>query len=136
MARHGIDIELKLGEGQPPVEVDIVQIEQVLLNLIRNANSAMMESGNPTRCLTIQSRQVGDAVEVRVADTGRGFPQDIKARAFEPFTSQTPENLGLGLSICKSVIEKHSGDIQIHNSTPEGTDIRFRLPVAAYARQS
>ncbi len=134
MARHGIEINLQLAEGLPPVEVDVVQIEQVLLNLIRNANSAMMESGRERRILTVQSLQVEDQVEVRVIDTGGGFPKDIRARAFEPFTSRTPENLGLGLSICKSVIEKHNGRIEIHSSSPQGSDIRFALPVATVAR--
>ena len=145
MGRHGIAIELHLAEGLPPVEVDVVQIEQVLLNLIRNAVTAMTRQEHSTRLLTIKSCYKTDAeedgakegscagegcVEVHVIDTGPGFPDDIRERAFEPFTSRTPENLGLGLSICKSVIEKHNGVIAIHASTPQGTDIRFALPVA------
>src|SRR5581483_12218803 len=88
----------------PPVLADGVQIQQVLLNLIRNAFDAMAQEAVGD-LVQVSTRVEGDAVEVQVADSGPGIPASVADRLFEPFFTTKPQGIGLGLSICKSIIK-------------------------------
>ncbi len=142
ISRKGIVLELRLAPKLPAVLVDIVQIDQLILNLIRNAVNAMKQSDDRKARLTVITRATdNDQVEISVQDTGSGIPLEIRNSVFEPFTTRsstttgTTDNpgLGLGLSICRSVVEKHGGHIWIHSTSSIGTDVRVALPQMSQA---
>jgi two-component system sensor kinase FixL len=110
------------------VEVDPIQIQQVLLNLIRNAIEAMR--GCPRRVLTVQTGQLGAMAQVLVRDTGRGLNPDRKADVFVPFVSSNGGGLGLGLAISRTIVETHGGHIYADEAPDGGTVLRFTLPLA------
>ena len=106
--------------------MDRVQIQQVLVNLIRNAAEAM--EGSPRREITLATapHEVG-LIEVSVADTGPGLPADVAGRLFEPFVTTKPDGMGVGLSICRTIIEAHGGHIRAEANPEGGTVFRFTL---------
>jgi two-component system sensor kinase FixL len=111
------------------VMVDKVQIQQVLINLMRNSIEAMRESDR--RDLIV--RTVGDGpghVMIEVADTGPGISDEIAARLFQPFVTSKANGMGIGLSISKRIIESHGGQISVTRNTTGGATFRFSLPVA------
>ncbi len=106
---------------------DGVQIKQVLLNLIRNAASAL--EGRPDPVITITVEPQDEAfTRVGVADNGAGVPEPVRARLFEPFNSSSEGGLGVGLAICKTVIEQNGGKIWLEEATPEGARFCFTIP--------
>lgn len=110
------------------VLVDRVQIQQVLINLIRNASEAMRQSG--TRQLTITTQMHdADTVSVEVADTGPGIGDDIAQQLFQPFVTSKPGGMGIGLAISKRIIEAHDGTIDVRRNDDGGATFRFTLPV-------
>lgn len=112
------------------VFVDRVQIQQVLINLIRNAGEAMRDSTR--RQLTIETFDAGPmAVAVEVSDTGPGISDDIAHQLFNPFVTSKPGGMGIGLAISKRIIEAHDGEIGVNRNTDGGATFRFTLPVAA-----
>ena len=120
----------RLADALPLVKADRVQLHQVLLNLIVNACEAMSRNPPAQRCLTIRS-QITDAdqVQVEVADTGPGFAPEVLERAFEPFRTTKPNGLGLGLPICRSIINAHGGRIFAQNRKGPGAIVQFVLPL-------
>jgi two-component system, LuxR family, sensor kinase FixL len=106
--------------------MDRVQIQQVLVNLIRNAAEAM--EGSPRREITLATapHEVG-LIEVSVADTGPGLPADVAGRLFEPFVTTKPDGMGVGLSICRTIIEAHGGHIRAEANPEGGMVFRFTL---------
>ncbi len=112
----------------PPVLVDMLQIEQVLLNLVRNSMDAIGQAGRGV--ISIDAALTGaEFVEVRVRDSGPGFPVDLVDSPFLPFFSTKKKGLGIGLPLCRSIIEAHGGRIWIDADSP-GAAILFTLPVA------
>jgi signal transduction histidine kinase len=110
------------------VQIDRIQIEQVLFNLIRNAVEAMANS--PRRELIITTRLAPrDMIEVRVADTGPGLPASVRAKLFEPFVTTKATGMGVGLSICRVIIESHGGTLTAEDNINGGTVFRFTLPI-------
>jgi PAS domain S-box-containing protein len=127
-ANNGISVRTQLAEGLPCVQGDRVQLQQVLLNLIINAIEAMRDVGEEGRELLIGSRNEPDGVSVDVRDSGPGFaPADID-RVFEAFHTTKPGGLGLGLSICRSIIEAHNGRLWAMPNVPRGAIFRFIAP--------
>jgi len=122
----GIRTQLHFNRGNDLVLVDKVQIQQVLLNLIRNAIEAM--HGSPVRNLTV-SADLGqdDMMTVCVADTGAGISQDFSQHLFQPFMTTKREGMGVGLSICRSIVEAHGGRIWAEPNPGGGTIFRFTL---------
>jgi two-component system sensor kinase FixL len=113
----------------PPVLVDKVQIQQVVVNLMRNAIEAMEKSKR--REIAIETASAGDRlVAVAVADTGPGIAKDIVDRLFQPFTTTKTQGLGVGLSLCRSIIEAHGGRLWAEPNPEGGTVFRFTVPAA------
>jgi two-component system, LuxR family, sensor kinase FixL len=118
------------------VHVDVLQIEQVLFNLVRNSIDAIREAGQDSGreagqgTIAIEATLAGrDFVQVAVYDSGPGFPADRAANAFLPLSSTKKEGLGIGLSLCRSLVEAHGGRIWLDADAP-GAAILFTLPVA------
>jgi PAS domain S-box-containing protein len=127
-ANNSISVRTQLAEGLPRVEGDRVQLQQVLLNLILNAIEAMRDVGEVERELHISTRHEPDGVSVEVRDSGPGFaPADID-RVFETFYSTKPSGFGLGLSICRSIIEAHNGRLWASANLPRGAIFGFIAP--------
>jgi two-component system sensor kinase FixL len=129
---HAIDVQVNLDRHCDRVFVDRVQIQQVLYNLIRNAIEAMGESA--VRSLTIASA-AGPAgfVTVSVADSGSGIDETIAPQLFQPFVTSKTSGMGIGLSICRTIVEAHGGRIWCEPGREAGTVFRFTLPVAGSA---
>jgi PAS domain S-box-containing protein len=126
-ANNSVSVRTQLAEGLPRVPGDRVQLQQVLLNLIINAIEAMRGVGEKERDLLISTRHEPDGVSVEVRDSGPGFaPADID-RVFEAFHSTKPSGLGLGLSICRSIIEAHNGRLWASANQPRGASFQFAL---------
>ena len=122
-----IHVSIRLESSTDLVLADRVQIQQVLLNLIRNAIEAMEES--PTRRLVVSSRNSGDdMVEISVADTGSGVSDAVAQTLFTPFMTTKSHGLGVGLSICRTIVEAHGGRIWTEPNLPKGTIFLFTLP--------
>jgi signal transduction histidine kinase len=127
-ANNSVSVRTQLAEGLPRVQGDRVQLQQVLLNLIINAIEAMRDVGEQKRELLISSRSEPDGVSVEVRDSGPGLaPADFEC-VFEAFYTTKPGGLGLGLSICRSIIEAHNGTLSAHHNVPRGAIFRFTAP--------
>jgi PAS domain S-box-containing protein len=127
-ANNSISVRTQLAEGLPRLQGDRIQLQQVLLNLILNAIEAMRDVGEVERELHISTRHEPDGVSVEVRDSGPGFaPADID-RVFETFYSTKPGGLGLGLSICRSIIEAHNGRLWASPNVPRGAIFGFIAP--------
>src|ERR1700686_2957252 len=130
-ANNSVSGRTQLAEGLPRVQGDRVQLQQVLLNLIINAIEAMRDIGEKERELLISSCNEPDGVLVEVRDSGPGFaPADLD-RVFEAFYPTKPDGLGLGLSICRSIIEAHNGRLWASPNVPRGASFQFALPTIA-----
>jgi signal transduction histidine kinase len=128
--RAGVSARSALHPRLPPVMVDVLQIEQVLVNLVRNSIEAIVESGKLEGSVLIEAKLAGaEFVEVLVTDSGPGFTPERIENAFLPLSSTKPEGLGIGLPLCRSIIEAHGGQLRL-DANPKGGWIRFTLPVA------
>jgi PAS domain S-box-containing protein len=127
-ANNSVSVRTQLAEGLPRVQGDRVQLQQVLLNLIINAIEAMRDVGEKERELLISSRNEPDGVSVEVRDSGPGFAPATLDHVFEAFHTTKPNGLGLGLSICRSIIEAHNGRLWASPNVPRGAIFRFIAP--------
>ena len=126
--KHYVAIRTSIAPGLPQVSADRMMLEQVMLNLTRNAIEAMQEVAPERRVLRIEATLVSGQVRVEVADHGHGIADDVAARLFSPFFSTKAEGMGMGLSICRTAIEFHGGTLT-HRHNPEGgTIFSFSLP--------
>jgi two-component system sensor histidine kinase TtrS len=124
----GVQIRLDLATKKPRVLGDPIEIQQVILNLLRNALEAMDESRDGKRVLTVRTSSAENgAVEVSISDTGRGIPAEAMGRLFEPFQTTKPDGLGLGLAISRSIIEAHGGHLTATHNPDRGMTFRFTL---------
>ena len=120
---------LMLDESLPPVSADRLQIEQVLLNLIRNGIEAMQEIPPSEARLAIRTSLDGDFERIDVSDTGKGISPEQISQLFTPFFTTKPSGMGLGLSISRSIIENHGGTLSVASNVGQGTTFSFTLPV-------
>jgi DNA-binding response OmpR family regulator len=121
-------VEVELDARLPPVMVNKVQIQQVMVNLCRNAFEAMKNARR--RVLTIGTRlETPQSVMITVADTGPGIDPEVMSRLFQPFTTTKQDGMGIGLKICQSIVEAHGGEIWITPNEDEGVTFRVRLPI-------
>ncbi len=126
---HGIEVQIRLDHKADEVFVDRVQIQQVLTNLIRNAIDAMIDS--PARTLIIRADAgPADFVTIAVEDTGIGIGHDIADQLFQPFVTSKQSGMGIGLSICRTIIEAHGGRIWVESPPGSGAQFNFTLPLA------
>jgi two-component system, LuxR family, sensor kinase FixL len=125
---HGIKVMIRIHPDLPTAEVDRVQIQQVLLNLIRNSVEAM--EGREVRELSVGTEMDGGAVLVSVADTGGGIPPEIESKLFQPFVTTKAEGMGIGLSVCRTIVEAHGGRLWVEPNLGGGSVFRFTLPAA------
>ncbi|MDP3675130.1 MAG: HAMP domain-containing sensor histidine kinase [Novosphingobium sp.] len=128
-ASRGIECRVDIAEEADAVLVDEIQIQQVIVNLLRNAVDAMDGSAHPQ--IVIRSRLQGDWAEVQVSDKGGGLSKESLANLFKPFDSTKQGGMGVGLSICRTIIEAHGGKIWGENRSPSGACFKFTLPRAS-----
>ncbi|MGJ3263244.1 MAG: PAS domain-containing sensor histidine kinase [Salinarimonas sp.] len=123
----GVRVAYRFDPRATLVLVDRIQVQQVLLNLIRNAIEAMVDG--PRRELVVSTKALPDEglVEVRVSDTGPGIAPDIIERLFQPFVTTKAHGMGVGLSICRTIVESHGGKISADGEPGRGTTFRFTL---------
>jgi PAS domain S-box-containing protein len=134
LVARNIELSTRMGSGFPRVLGDAVQLQQVLLNLVRNACDAMDAIAFPQRKLTIISAvHAPDLLQVSVADRGVGITGTDLEKLFEPFFSTKPQGMGLGLSISRSVIAAHGGRLWAQNNADGGATFAFTLPVRTEA---
>jgi len=127
--RTGVEIETALEPQAALVVIDRIQIQQVLVNLIRNASEAMAAS--PRRRLTIASRPLApQKLEISIADTGPGLPPALREKLFQPFVTTKATGMGVGLSICRFIVEAHGEKLQVADNPGGGTVFSFTLPLA------
>ncbi len=128
---RGVTVKFTRDPDLPPVIVDRVQVQQVLLNLLRNAMEAMETSA--VRELTLETARWDSMLAVSVADTGSGIPPAIEAQLFQPFVTTKSDGMGIGLSVCRAIVEAHGGRLWVEPNPGGGSVFRFTLPVAEVA---
>ena len=130
--KHYVAIHMPIPD-LPPVSADRMMLEQVLLNLTRNAIEAMEDVAPERRILRVEARllEPQDQVEVAVIDQGHGIPDDVAERLFSPFFSTKAEGMGMGLSVCRTAIEFHGGTLSFRPNPEGGTIFAFTLPLHA-----
>ena len=124
-----------LDKSLPDASIDRLQIEQVLVNLIRNAYEVLSSSNIPNPIIRLSTRLVDDAIEVCVEDNGPGLEEKELESIFQPFSTTKTEGLGLGLAICRSIIEEHDGRIWAEANHP-GLKVKFTIPLVPRAMAS
>src|SRR6516164_883372 len=130
LRKHGIESQVTLSEQLPPVIGNEVQLQQVILNLVTNAIESMI-SAEP-RVLSVKSEITGhNGVRISIADTGSGISVTNLNRLFKPMFTTKANGMGMGLSICKSIIESHNGRIWVTAAAPRGSIFQFELPTGA-----
>jgi len=128
LKQAGIHLHLDLADDGVLVRGDRVLLEQVLVNLIHNAMHAMQD--RPRRRIDVASRRTDQGVRVTVSDTGPGIPPEQLEQIFAPFFTTRPDGLGLGLNICRTIVEAHGGFMTVENPASGGAAFSFTLPVA------
>lgn len=131
---RGVEVRVAFTPGLPPVRGDRVQLQQVLLNLLTNACDAMEDQ--PRRDMAVETAVRDGSVEVSVADRGRGIAAEDLERIFEPFVTTKAQGMGLGLSICRTIIQAHDGELWAENREEGGAIFHFRLPATPPSAQA
>jgi two-component system sensor kinase FixL len=130
----GVSVRVDLSAEPLAVFIDKVQIQQVVFNLVRNSVEAMTESTPPRHLLVstvpMDSGADGSMAEVAVSDTGPGLAPEIQAQLFQPFQTTKAKGMGLGLSICRSIIDAHGGKLLAIPNPERGVTFRFTIPLA------
>jgi PAS domain S-box-containing protein len=131
IAKNGVSVQTRLKDGALPAQGDRVQLQQVVLNLIMNAVEAMSSVGDAARELSISTEQCGtSSVLVAVRDSGPGVDPERRERVFDAFYTTKSSGIGMGLSICRSIIIAHGGRLWADSNAPRGAVFRFILPSA------
>lgn len=134
LRRAGISTKLEFAEEPPAVDADPIQIEQILINLLQNAVDAMAAVSPSRRDLLVRTaRTAAGWVGISVADTGRAVAPDLLGRIFESFFTTKPDGIGLGLAICRSIVESHGGQISAVRNPDCGMTFEFVLPPRNHA---
>jgi two-component system sensor kinase FixL len=135
--QHGVRVRFELDPGGDLVVADRVQIQQVLLNLMRNAIEAMVDADAPRRELVVETGPPKSGMmEIRVVDTGPGIAPEIAQKLFQPFVTTKRDGMGVGLSISRSIVEAHDGELTVESNPGGGALFRFTLRAAERAPAS
>src|SRR5206468_12223959 len=129
LINQNVTVDTDLAQNLPPVPGDRIQLQQVLLNLVLNACEAMTDSDSSERQLLIASKSENGAVRMSVTDRGGGIPEEKLEQVFERFFTTKKEGMGLGLSICRSIINEHEGKIWATKNSDRGATFHFSLPI-------
>ena len=131
LAANSITVALDARDDLPLIQGDAVQLQEVILNLLRNACEAIVDAQKPDGRITVLARSLDTParIEISVADNGPGIAAAVQERLFQPLTTSKSEGLGLGLSIAASIVEAHGGRIWLAAAEPGATDFRFTLPL-------
>src|SRR5262249_45223222 len=129
--RNGVSLQIQLATDLPPIRGDRVQLQQVIMNLVMNAVEAMSSVAEGARELQIGTDKDGqDSISITVSDSGPPLNPECLNRFFEAFYSTKPTGMGIGLSICRSIIEAHEGRIWATANVPHGATLCVRLPAS------
>ncbi len=128
-AERGIKLKVAIEPGLPPVRIDRIQIQQVLINLMKNAAAAMETSPRRDLSVTI-ARAAPEQVAVSVADSGPGISKEVSEKLFQPFVTTKAHGMGMGLSICRGIVEAHGGKLTLADNPGGGALFRFTVAVA------
>jgi len=128
LANQGVEVELTLAAEQPVLEADRVQLEQVLINLLRNALDAYAGVDRPKKWVRIATELKAKSVELKVTDGGAGVSAELLPSLFEPYVSSKKAGLGMGLSISRTIVEAHGGKISVTSDGKSFTTFRVQLP--------
>jgi two-component system sensor kinase FixL len=128
---RGIEIVAEIPDGLPMIHGDRIQVEQVVLNLIRNATESISGAQQTDGQIRVTGALVPGPprIEIAVRDNGPGIGAELARSMFEPMTTSKHEGLGLGLSICLAIVESHGGRIWLQSGEPGQTEFRFSLPL-------
>lgn len=129
LRRHGVTVQWDLAAPSMLVSVDRVQFQQVMVNLLTNACEAMLDVEPPRRIVAIRSFLQRNAAVIEIVDNGTGLAPEVMQALFQPFVTTKPDGMGLGLSICREIVEDHNGQIEALNRPQRGATFRVRLPV-------
>jgi signal transduction histidine kinase len=128
--RRGIRLVVDVAPDLPAVYADSIMIEQVVLNLVRNGFDAMRDAAGDERVLTVRVSAWGERqVEIAVIDRGHGIDEEDRERLFQPFFTTKDDGMGMGLAICRSIVEFHDGRLAVESNPEGGTIFTFTLPV-------
>jgi C4-dicarboxylate-specific signal transduction histidine kinase len=129
LLRNGVSLQTELAKSLPLIRGDRIQLQQIVLNLIMNAVEAMSEAREGSRDLLISTAEdMSNGVLVAVRDSGPGLNPESLDRLFDPFYTTKPGGMGMGLSICRSIIEAHGGRVWAAANVPQGASFHFSLP--------
>jgi len=128
--RRRVHLEIDVASDVPLMAYDPIQIQQVLINLIRNGMEAM-DAVTTNRVLRLRAHKEDDVVRIEISDNGPGI--ELPARMFEPFFTTKEHGMGIGLAICRSIVESHGGQLWAENNEPHGATFTFALPIATNA---
>jgi C4-dicarboxylate-specific signal transduction histidine kinase len=126
--RRRVALTLDLADGDAMVRGGRLQLQQVLLNLLINAFDAT--TGRAAAAVSVRSVRLPAKIEVAVSDTGPGIAPEVEAKLFEPFFTTKPQGMGMGLSICRTIVQNHGGSIRASGNAAGGATFRFTLPLA------
>ncbi len=132
LAKNNIRLRYIIGNEVPDVVGDRIQLQQVVINLMVNAIQALTQPGIGNRTLTVRVAREGADIGIEVEDSGPGIDPDHVPRLFNAFFTTKAEGMGMGLSICKSIVEAHRGHIEVKPANPNGAVFRVTLPVSAH----
>jgi two-component system sensor kinase FixL len=127
---YGSHLRIDLESDLPAVTGNGLQLQHVVLNLVRNAFEALLDRPSASRQVTVSTCVADDGVEIRVDDNGAGIDPGIAGRLFDPFSTTKPTGTGLGLSMCRTIVQSHGGNISTNKLNPHGTRFAVRLPIA------
>lgn len=127
--RYGVELSVSLETKTPFVRANRVQVQQIIINLAMNAVQAMSEPGSPSRRLRVSTAIEDAKAIVTVSDTGPGIDPSVRARLFAAFTTTKAEGMGLGLSVCASIVSRHGGQISASSNAEQGASFAFNLPI-------
>ncbi len=129
--RNGVALETQLSDDMPLIFADRIQLQQVMLNLMMNAIEAMTQVTTPRELLISSEADDSKGVVVVVRDSGPGLDSKSHERLFEPFYTTKPQGMGMGLAICRSLIEAHGGRLWATTNAPHGAVFQFTLPIGS-----